>query len=528
MVTTEQPESVDPLVWRVEAERLRADKQRLAEENAALRQRMAGLEDQVVAFAQRDVLVGQLQAELARRDELVARLEGETAELRRRLGQDSSNSSRPPSSDSPYRRPPPKASGMPIDPDAPKRKPGKQRGAKGVNRRQVAQPDEQVGVDPAECADCGADLSDAPLLRVYKRQVFEVSPPPPPRVTQYNVAERECPCCGKVNEGTAPAGVTGRVQWGPGVAARGVLATIGHFLPYARAGKLLAQLSGLHVSTGFLVNVRRRAAALLEPFMTRVRELLRQAGLLHVDETTARVEGGLVYLHVACNDDYTAMHTGGRSKEDIDAGEVLPGFAGVLVRDGYAGYEHLVEATHAWCGAHILRDLRGLYDADPAGQPGAKSMATTLVMALEETQAASAAGEPSLSEERLSFLRSCYAGALSQIREDNRANKTPLHERGLTLARRFETSRDMILRFLTDLSVPFTNNVAERDVRPAKVKQRSGGCWRTLEGLADFAVIHSYLSTAAKHGVEALDALTELFTTGPWLPPDPIPDPAPT
>jgi transposase len=81
----------------------------------------------------------------------------------------------------------------------------------------------------------------------------------------------------------------------------------------------------------------------------------------------------------------------------------------------------------------------------------------------------------------------------------------------------------MILRFMTDLSVPFTNNAAEQAIRPVKVKQRSGGCWRTLEGLADFAVIWSYLSTAAKHGVDALDALTQLFTTGPWLPPDPAP-----
>jgi transposase len=71
------------------------------------------------------------------------------------------------------------------------------------------------------------------------------------------------------------------------------------------------------------------------------------------------------------------------------------------------------------------------------------------------------------------------------------------------------------------------NNAAEREVRPVKVKQRSaGGCWRTLQGLADFAVIWSYLSTAAKHGLDALDALdalTQLFTTGPWLPPDPAP-----
>jgi transposase len=78
----------------------------------------------------------------------------------------------------------------------------------------------------------------------------------------------------------------------------------------------------------------------------------------------------------------------------------------------------------------------------------------------------------------------------------------------------------MILRFCTDLAVPFSNNVAERDQRPVKVQQRaSGGCWRTLQGLIDFAVVQSYLSTAGKWGRDKLTALEELFTTGAWLPP---------
>ncbi len=73
---------------------------------------------------------------------------------------------------------------------------------------------------------------------------------------------------------------------------------------------------------------------------------------------------------------------------------------------------------------------------------------------------------------------------------------------------------------MTDLAVGFTNNQAERDVRPVKVQQRSsGGCWRTLQGLAEFAVVQSYLSTTAKWGVDKLEALRQLFATGPWLPP---------
>jgi transposase len=117
----------------------------------------------------------------------------------------------------------------------------------------------------------------------------------------------------------------------------------------------------------------------------------------------------------------------------------------------------------------------------------------------------------------LAFLRSAYAGAIAAIRDDNRPAKTPLHERGLSLANRFDNHRDMTLAFLHDLSIRFTNNAAEREIRPVKVKQRAGGCWRTLEGLADFAIIWSYLSTAAKHGLGHLDVLVELFTTGPRL-----------
>lgn len=109
---------------------------------------------------------------------------------------------------------------------------------------------------------------------------------------------------------------------------------------------------------------RGRAAVLVEPFMARVRQLLARAGLLHVDETPARADGALTYVHVACNQSYTAMHTGGRSAADIDAGGVLPDFAGVIVRDGYAGYTHLVTAAHAWCGAHLSRDLKSVYDTE--------------------------------------------------------------------------------------------------------------------------------------------------------------------
>lgn len=464
-------------------------------------------------------MVGVQAGRIAELEVMVGRLAAENEELRRRVGSDSSNSSRPPSSDSPYGKP--KPSGLRGRSG---RKPGKQPGEPGVTRRQVTDPDERIAVEPGACAGCGTGLADAPVIGVQKRQVFECSPPPPPRVIEYQVVARRCPGCEKLSYGQAPAWASAPVQWGPSVQARGVLATLAHYLPYGRAAVLLRQLAGLEVSVGFLVAARGRAAELLEPFMSRVRQLLARAGLLHVDETPARVDGKLTYLHVACNESYTAMHTGGRSGEDIDAGGVLGDFAGVIVRDGYAGYTHLVAAQHAWCGAHLLRDLKSVYDADPDRQTGAAAMATTLTGALHATTSARATSAAELDPAQLTTLHSAYAGAIARMRTDNSPGRTPLQQRGLTLADRFDTHREMILRFLHDLAVPFTNNAAEREVRPVKVKQRTaGGSWRTLQGLADFAVIWSYLSTAAKHGIDALDALTQLFTTGPWLPPGPAP-----
>ena len=476
-----------------------------AGELAALRARVAELEERLAA---RDA---QLEAAQARLAELAEQIE----ELRRRLGRDSSTSSRPPSSDDPYTKKPRdrslrRKSG---------RGPGKQPGAQSSTLRQSPDPDERVECWPVACGACGADLSGAAATGMQKRQVFEAAPPPPPMVTEYRVVTKSCPRCGAVTEGVAPEGVTSLAQYGPGVHARAALAVCAYYLPVARGARLMAAYTGVSVSTGFMAGVRGKAAARLGPFMDRARELLRQAGVLYADETPARANGGLHYVHIACTEFLTALHTGDRTKEAIDAGGVLPGYTGTIVRDGYAGYEHLADAVHAWCGAHSLRDLAGLYRFDPEGQVWARSMADLLIWANKQATAARADGQASLTDSQLDQIRSWYRGAVAKGISDNQHRRSQIAKDGLRLARRFRGHQDMILRFATDLTVGFTSNEAERGVRPVKVQQRtSGGCWRTLQGLADYAIVQSYLSTATKWGIDALDALTQLFTTGPWLP----------
>src|SRR6266542_6457551 len=321
------------------------------------------------------------------------------AELERRLGADSSNSSRPPSSDTPWaKKPAQKRSSRTRS----GRKPGKQPGTPSSSRSLIDDPDERLKIQPDRCMSCAASLAGAGEHSRVRRQIIDIQPAPPPRVTEYQRISKVCPCCGVVTtpgwddeavpvehaEIVAAAGSPVRI--GPETLARAALLTCAHYLPVGRARDLLQMLTAIDVSSGFLAGIRGRAARRLEKkFLGHMKALLAGAPLLHVDETPGRAAGSLSYVHVACTEYLTLMHVGDRSAKTIDAGGVLGEFTGVLVRDGYAGYEHL-KAVHAWCGAHLLRDLRSISDADPQGQLWALAMAATL---LDANQAAHAARE---------------------------------------------------------------------------------------------------------------------------------------
>jgi transposase len=469
----------------------------------------------------RDELLALLRAKdehIALIQQRLEELEGLVVALTARLGRDSSNSSRPPSSDSPFVKKP--AAKRSVRAKSGKR-PGRQPGSGGTTLRLVDDPDETVTEVASECGRCGDDLRDAPVFEVQRRQVVDVPPlAPKPYVTEYRICSVACPRCAAVTEPAVPGVASGRVQYGPRVKARAAWLVCGHFLPVRRAASTLNALLGFSASTGFLASVRAQAARLLETgFLPAVRELIASAPVAHADETTARAAGALTYLHVACTDYLTAMHVGDRSARTIDAGGIWPEFRGVLVRDGYSGYAHLEKIEHAWCGIHLIRDLRAVNDPDPAGRSWAAMMVNTLLIANRLAHRARAHGRDRLSDDDLGWIKGLYHGALATGRTENDVGRDPLHEQARTLMRRFARHEAMILRFALDLAVPFTNNTAELPARAVKVQQRtSGGCWRTLQGLIDFAVVQSYPSTATKWGKNTLDVLEQLFTTGPWIP----------
>ena len=457
-------------------------------------------------------LISELTAQAGR---LSARVE----DLERQSRRDSSTSSRPPSSDSPYKK---KDADRSLR-ERGKRRPGKQPGEPGTTMNLVDDPDETVFCPPAACCGCGAGLAGAPVTAQRRHQVTDIVPAPEPRVTEYVAQAKECGGCGTVTEGELPAHVRARASFGPETCAQAANLTAGHHIPVYRATLLLCQLAGIAVSTGWMAGIRGRAAALVEAsgFMNQVRELLKTAPAVHADETPARATGGTRYVHLACTRYLTCMHTGDRSAEAIDAGGVLPGYRGVIVRDGYAGYGHLTDALHAWCGVHLLRDLKGLYDFEPGKQEWASRMAGLLIEARDAASAARQAGQSALDAAVLDDLVTRYRELAAAGLAANLYRRTTTAKDARRIARRFLGFEDLILRFAThpDLDI-FSNNEAERTIRPVKVQQRSsGGCWRTLQGLADFPLVQSYLSTAAKWGISKLAALRDLFHGHAWLPP---------
>ena len=447
-------------------------------------------------------------------------LTARVAELEARLGQNSRNSSRPPSSDG-YAKPAPKPR-----PRCSGRRPGKQPGAAGKHLAQTPQPDEVVVHTPVGCVGCGGDLEAAEVVGAETRQVFDV---PPARLvaTEHRAERRRCGC-GTTTTAAFPAEARAPACYGSGVRALAAYLVVCQHLPYERAARCLADVCGASVSVGAVQQMVAEAAAGVAPFTAAVREALAAADVAHFDETGARVDGTLEWIHSASTAWLTlyALHPK-RGKDAMDAAGVLPAFAGVAVHDGWASYRRYADIAHGLCNAHHLRELAAA--ADDAAQGWASDMTDLLIDAKAAVDAAGAAGEDRLDAAVLADLGRRYEAIVAA---GHAANPPPPRsgKRGRTkkskaanLLARLDVYRADVLRFTVNFAVSFDNNQAERDVRMVKLQQKISGCWRTRAGGERFLAIRSYLSTARKQGVGALDVLQQVFQGGCWLP-----QPAPT
>jgi len=470
-----------------------------------------------------------VRAENAELLRLVTGLNSRVAELEAKLGETSGNSSRPPSSDPNTEREKQKQTRAERRREA--RRQGKQPGAEGRNLSQVSNPDRREVHRPEECSGCGAGLGGGAVVGSKTRQVFDL-PPVRVEVTEHVAVQVRC-ACGCVTTGAFPAEATAPACWGPGVRALGIYLTHRQHLPVLRAAELMSHSLGAPVSTGFLSGLAGEAARRLTPFMARTKELLARNPVVNTDETSIRVSAKSWWLHVIATPMLTLLvcHRS-RGRDAIEDMDVLPGYGGVIVHDGLSTYDNLDDAVHAQCGAHLVRHAARLHDHDDT-RLFARLMTEALLDAATAARKAAEQGRPAVPATSAARLRARYRHAIdvgfrllppgSKPRLKHTGGWKPHQRDAWNLATRFRDDEADILRFLTDTAIPFTNNNAERPLRPAKLHDKISGSFRNPDNAGSYATILSYLGTAAKHGRNLHDTLVELFTTGPWLPPDAIP-----
>jgi transposase len=440
-------------------------------------------------------------------------LRAQVADLEAQLGTDSTNSSKPPSSDGPA-----------VKPRSQRRrtgrKPGGQEGHKGSTLKAVQHPDRVQTHRAEQCGRCGTHLADAPVIKTEARQVFDLPEQIRLEVVEHRLETVACPGCGARAKPAGPPEARRQVQYGPKVAALLAYLVAYHHLPLKRTAEAFAAILRAPISPATVLKaVAEASGAIAERFEPAAKAALAAADVAHADETGFKVAGKTLWVHSLSTNRWVwlAVHRK-RGREAMDEVGILPDFTGVLVHDCWASYDTYTGiGAHQLCIAHAIRELQAVVDRHdhPDGQ---WCWATQTIEALR-----TAIHDPSQADHSRHLILSATALAPDLDPDAHPGSKHA--EKHAALAKRIAKRIDDYLYFTTPTGLQHgvepTNNPAEQQIRMVKIKQKTAGCMRTLKGAQHFLNIRSYTATAAKHGIAALQALATLTSPNPWLPATP-------
>jgi transposase len=426
-------------------------------------------------------------------------LKSEITELKARLNSNSRNSNMPPSSDG-YRK-------KPALPREKKGKQGGQKGHKGRTLHQVEHPDKTIKCNPGLC-DCGCEIPGSELELAEKRQVFDM-PEPKLEVTEYQIYKGQCPKCGRWHRGTAPEGVNAPVQYGNGVKAYAVLLNVHFNLPFKKIQLLFSDLFGYPINESTVYSAGRQCYEKLEETEEAIKSKIAESDVAHADETGVRVQEKLHWLHTATSllFTYLFMHAKRGALALTSDKSILDKITGWLVHDCWSSYFSFDNMKHAICGAHILRELEGLAES---GQSKWAKVFKTFLMSVYLMPFEERVKRRQHIEGRYTLI--CGIGERAEPPPRKTPGKRGRYKRtkGRNLVERLIREQNAVLSFAFNKGVPFTNNLAERDLRPTKVKQKVSNCFRTFTGAEIYARIQGFVSTARKHN---RNVFSELCTT---------------
>ncbi len=438
-------------------------------------------------------------------------------QMQDQVAKDSHNSGKPPSSDGLKKG---KRKSLRRSGQRPR---GGQRGHKGRTLMQVAEPDHVIVHRLTDCPHCQTELEAVAAQRHEKRQVFDI-PPARIEVTEHQAEVKQCPGCGVCVKGEFPANVSQPTQYGLRLKALACYLYSQQFIPLARIRELLTALYGDAPSEPVVLAAARQLASRTQASLEQIRQHLIAAPVVHFDESGMRVAGRLRWLHVASTAKLPQYHVHDkRGHIGMRAGGILPHYKGVALHDYWRSYLKFSDCQHSFCNVHHLRDLA--FIVEQYDQAWAAKM-KRLLCDIKDEVASTSARHTTLPPDRLSDYEAKYDALIAQ---GFAANPSPPKTKPRPIGRpkqsppknlldRLHRHKAGVLAFMYDFRIPFDNNLVERDVRMIKVQQKVSGCFRTEDGAHIFCALRSYISTARKHGLNAIDAIHNAFLDQPFIP----------
>jgi transposase len=484
----------------------------LREENTVLREQLAQRDELI---QQQHELLAEQNALIQQHGEQMSSLSEQLKALQDRLSKDSHNSHLPPSSDRLVRKP------KSLRTKSEKQS-GGQPGHQGSSLQWSSTPDEVTQRQVERCEACQHDLQAVAACGEERRQVVDL---PSPRVVvrEYRAEQKQCPHCQHITMATFPAGVQAPIQYGPNVGATAVYLVEQQLLPLARACEVLRDLLGVQMSEGTVWELIKRCAGQLATVEQQIKEALKQAEVIHQDETGLDVGGLRHWMHVTCTPTLTHYHVDkSRGQAALEAIGILPQFTGISIHDGWGSY-FLYDCQHAACIVHLLRDL--VFLAEEQGAVWAADLKELLLDMKQATEQAREQAKPWLDPLEVVDWEARFLELLDEGDRLHPHAVAPPGRRGRckqsaarNLLDRLRKQQQAVLAFLEDLRVDFDNNLAERDLRMVKVQQKVSGCFRSVAGAQAFSRIRGYLSTLRKQGRPLLSALQATLGGHPVLP----------